>query len=318
MRGVKFNKYERVAGAFVLIALVGVGGIAVSAAVRQGWFEPRIHYTAHFTSADGLHDGTEVQISGLHAGAVDSVDLDKNNDVVVDFYIFAKFKDRLRQDSSVQLIRPFIIGERVLDISSGSASAALLAQGSVVPTMESMDLMTLVSGRNMDTYIRKMSGLVENMQILAEAFTDKKRAQSLVRTMDRMEPLIKNLNSMSVEVMKLSGQATHDNGVQNLVANLTVTTQEMNHILPELNRQNPNLAKDLASMSQNLAVVTQTLTPALQEVGPELPAASRRLIEALNQTVVTLKAMQKSMFMRSNVEEVLHDESTNQRLPASK
>ena len=316
MRGVKFNKYERIAGLFVVVAVLGVFGLALSAAVRQGWFEQKVHFTARFNSADGIHDGTEVQISGLHAGAVDDVELDKDNNIIVDFYVFGKFKDRLHEDSSVQLIRPFIIGERVLDISSGTTTLPVLAERSSVKTMETMDLMTFVSGRNLDAYMRKMGGMVENMQALAEALTDKKRTQSLVRALDRVDPLLKNLNVMSMEVVKLSNQATQDNGVQKLLANLTTTTEELNHILPELNKQNPNLAKDLATMSQNLALVTQTLTPALQEVGPELPGASRRLIEALNQTVVVLKAMQKSVFMRGNVQDVLQEESSK-RLPAS-
>jgi phospholipid/cholesterol/gamma-HCH transport system substrate-binding protein len=68
-------------------------------------------------------------------------------------------------------------------------------------------------------------------------------------------------------------------------------------------------------MTQNLAIVTKALGPATKAVEGELPGASVRLIEALNETVVTLKAMQKSFFMRSNVEEVRDEEA--KRLPAN-
>ncbi|MNT88931.1 hypothetical protein D3C72_2295660 [compost metagenome] len=69
-------------------------------------------------------------------------------------------------------------------------------------------------------------------------------------------------------------------------------------------------------MTQNLAVVTKALGPAVKAVEPELPGASLRLMEALNETVVVLKAMQKSFFMKSNVQEV-HDEEASRRTPAS-
>ncbi|MNL48442.1 hypothetical protein D3C87_1713010 [compost metagenome] len=61
--------------------------------------------------------------------------------------------------------------------------------------------------------------------------------------------------------------------------------------------------------------MTRALGPAMKEIEPELPGASVRLVEALNETVVVLKAMQKSFFMKSNVKEVLEEEA--QRLPAN-
>ena len=45
-------------------------------------------------------------------------------------------------------------------------------------------------------------------------------------------------------------------------------------------------------------------TPAINAVAPQLPTASKRAIEALDEVVVTLKAMQRSWMMRGNVKEV--------------
>lgn len=316
MRKVKFNKFERVAGMFVLCAIFGVAVTAVSVAIKQGWFETKVYYSTVFENADGIHQGALVQMAGLRAGAVDEVELQTNNKIRVSFYVLGKFQNRIRQDSSIQLIRPFLIGERVLDVGVGNETSSVLAANSVIPSTEAVDFMTLMSGRNLNAYLGKLGGILENMQILVEAFADKRRVESVVRTFDRIDPLIKNLNTMSVEVIKLSKQATHDDGVQKLVGNLATTTNEINRILPELNKQNPDLAKDLASMTQNLAVMTKALGPAVQAVEPELPGASVRLVEALNETVVVLKAMQKSFFMKSNVREVQEEESAR-RVPAN-
>lgn len=316
MRPVKFNKYERVAGLFVLCAIFGVALTAVSVAIKQGWFETKVYYTTVFETADGIHQGTTVQMAGLRAGAVDEVELEDNNKVRVTFYVLGKFQNRIREDSGIELIRPFVIGERVIDVSVGSEQSPVLAANSFIKSTETTDFMTLMSGKHLNAYLGKLGGILENMQILVEAFADKKRAQSIVSIFDRMDPLIKNLNTMSVEVIKLSKQATHDDGMQKLVGNLAVTTEEINKILPELNDENPKLAKDLASMTQNLAVMTKALGPAVQAVEPQLPGASVRLVEALNETVVVLKAMQKSFFMKSNVKEVQEEESTR-RVPAN-
>ncbi|WP_373999578.1 MlaD family protein [Bdellovibrio bacteriovorus] len=316
MMKIKFSKFERVAGLFIVVAIFGIILTAISAAVKQGWFEPKVRYTTTFENADGLHQGTLVQMSGLRAGAVESVELESDNRIRVSFYILGKFQDRVRENSTVQLIRPFIIGERVLDLSVGHDQFQVLPAQSAVKSLETVDLMTLMSGKNMNSYLSKLGGILESMQVIMDAFADKSRAESMVRVIDRLDPLMKNLNTMSTEVIKLSRQATHEDGVQKLVGNLAVTTKEINRILPELNEENPQLAKDLAVMTQNLATVTRALGPAVKAVEPELPGASIRLVEALNETVVVLKAMQKSFFMRGSVREV-RDEEAHERLPAN-
>lgn len=312
----KFNKYERVAGFCLLFTVMGMVLTLVSAAVKQGWFESKFHLATTFENADGVHPGTVVQIAGLRAGFVENVELMGNNQIRVNFYILGKFEDRIRQDSVAQLIRPFIIGERVLDVSVGSETAPKIADRGVLRSEEGTDLMTLMSGKKLNATLGKISGMLENLGGLAEAFLNKDRTESMVKTFDRIDPLMKNMNTMSVEVIKLGQQLNKDQGIGKLIGDLSLTVNEVNRILPELNKQNPQLAKDLSVMIQNLAIVSRALGPALAEVEPELPGASRRLVETLNETVVTLKAMQKSIFMRGNVREVHEEEA--KRLPASK
>lgn len=312
----KFNKYERIAGFCLLFTFVGIVGTLFSAAVKQGWFESRFYLSTTFENADGVHPGTLVQISGLRAGFVDNVELLGNNQIRVNFYVLGKFQDRVRTDSTAQLIRPFIIGERVLDVSVGSEQTARVTEHSALKSEEGTDLMTLMSGKKLNQTLSKLSGMLENVAYLAESFLNKDRTESMVKTFDRIDPLMKNMNQMSVEVIRLGQQLNHDQNLGKVMANLTTTTQEINRILPDLNRENPELAKDLAVMIQNLATMTRALGPAVAEVEPELPQASRRLIETLNETVVTLKAMQKSIFMRGNVREVHEEEA--KRVPASK
>lgn len=316
MNKLKFNKFERVAGLFIILAIAGVILTALSAAIKQGWFEPKVNYTTTLANADGIHQGTLVQMSGLRAGSVQTVEFESDNRIRVGFYVLGKFQDRVRENSTVQLVRPFIIGERILDISVGSDEFPVLPGNSSIKSLETMDIMSLLSGKTMNSSLAKLGQMLESMQVILDAFADKSRAESVVRVIDRLDPLVRNLNTMSIEVIKLSKQATHDEGVQKLVGNLAVTTDELNRILPEMNRQNPQLAQDVASMMKNLAVMTKALGPAVKEVEAELPGASVRLIEALNETVVVLKAMQKSFFMKSSVQEVKAEESSR-RMPAN-
>lgn len=317
---VKFNKYERIAGIFVVSAIVGVAVTVVSVAARQGWFANKIYYTTSFAAAEGIHAGTTVQMAGINAGSVDAVELHDDNTIEVRFYILGKFEERIKQDSRAQLIRPFIIGDRVLEVTVGSQSSAVLPANSEIASRETLDIMTLLSGRSLGTNLEKLTGTLQNLAHMVEALTSKDRTQSLVRIFDRLDPLLANIDLMANEMTKLSRQATHKGNLQNVISNLSVTTNEINAILPALNKENPELAKDLAEMTRNLAGLSEdfkVLGPALKSVGPELPQATKRAVEALNETVVMMKAMQKSMLLRGSVQEV-RDEEAKARVPASK
>lgn len=312
---VKFSKFERIAGLFVLTAIIGGIATAVGVAVKQGWFETKTFYSTTFENADGIHQGTIVQMSGLRAGSVEDVELLKDNRIKVSFYLMGQYQDRVKTDSTAQLIRPFIIGERILDISVGSEDSPMIANNGVLPSTEALDLMTVISGKKMNVYFSKVSGLLENIEVILNAFKDKGRAQSIVRIFDRLDPLLNNLNTMSFEVTKLSKQVNKDESLQLVLSNLAVTTSELNKILPALNEANPEMAKDLGVLTQNLAVMMKALGPAVKAVEPDLPQTSKRLVEAVDETVVVLKAMQKSFLMRGNAEEVRDDEL--RRRPAS-
>lgn len=288
---VKFNYFERVAGLFVLIALVGGGLTFVSAAVKQGWFSEKVRFVTYFENADGLYQGTKVQMSGLQAGTVDEIELAEDNRIKVHFHVLGKFKDKVRKDTTAQLLRPFVIGERSLDLSVGNPKLERMMDGEVVTSIETVDMMQVLGGRNLGNYMKDTGDMLKNIKILMEAFLSENRTTQMVQIFDQLSPLMANINKMSLEVTKLSKQATNSGHLEMMMGNMVILTQEMNKALPKV-------------------------TATLNEVGPEMPATAKRAVEALNEMTILIKAMQKSLLLRSNVREVRQEEAL--RLPASK
>ena len=128
---------------------------------------------------------------------------------------------------------------------------------------------------------------------------------------DKLDPLMGNMNDMSKEVIKLSGQLTHKQNLKKTLAQAAILTKELNVILPELNRQNPDLAKNLAQLTKSLSVMTQdfkVVSGLLKDYGPEIPTVAKRALEALDEATILMKAMQKNFFLRSSVEDVNNEE----------
>lgn len=311
MMKVKFNKFERVAGLFVLFAILGCVVMAISVAVKQGWFEKKIHFHSIFASADGIHTGTTVLIAGLRAGGVDDVELLGNSKIRVSYYVLGKYQERIREDSKAQLIRPFVIGDRVLEISVGNPEMSIVAENTQLETEETLDLMTLLSGKRLGTSLEKLSEMLGNLQYLMEAFLDKNRTKSMLSIFDKLDPLMGNMSDMSEEVIKLSRQLTYKENLKKTISQTAVLTKELNVILPELNRRNPELAKNLAQLTKSLSQMTddfKSVTAMLKDYGPEVPTVARRALEALDEATVLMKAMQKNFFLRSSVDEVNKEE----------
>ncbi len=319
MMAIKFNKFERVAGLFVMIFIItSISGVIV-VAYKRDWTADKIFLSTEFENADGVHSGTDVLIAGLRAGSVEDVELLDTNKIKVNFKILEKFRSKIKEDSLAQLIRPFVIGERVLELTVGSPESPIVQEHAVMMSHETLDIMTVLSGRRLGDYLEAMNGLLANVKILVDAFTNKERTESIVKTFDQIEPLVRNLNVMSEEVIKLSRQATRRDHLGTVLGQLSTTTQQLNQVIPIVIDRAPQFEKDMNKIMQNIAVLTDNfrlLTPTIVQMAPSLPKTSRRAVEALDEAVVLLKAMQKSMFMRGNVEEV-REEETKHREPAN-
>ena len=113
----------------------------------------------------------------------------------------------------------------------------------------------------------------------------------MVQIFDQLSPLIGNMNTMSIEVTKLSKQATDADQMRAMMKNVVLLTQELNKTMP-------------------------VVSEAMKEMGPEMPKTARRAVEALNEATILIKALQKSLLLRSSVQEVREEEKS--RLPASK
>lgn len=92
----------------------------------------------------------------------------------------------------------------------------------------------------------------------------------------------------------------------------------MNKALPTVTRDMPELSENILLLTKNLNQLSndmKEIVPIIKEIAPEIPNASKKAISALDETVITLKAMQKTFFLRSSVREV--KEEAAKRNPAS-
>jgi phospholipid/cholesterol/gamma-HCH transport system substrate-binding protein len=293
---IKISYFEKMAGLFIVGAIALAVVLTLATALEKKWFSSKDIFYTHVESADGIRQGTMVHMAGLVVGEVAEVSLTHGAQVKLTLAIDKKFSAGLKEDSVARVTRPSVLGEKVIELSLGSEGAKALAIGASIPLQDGYDIMDLVSGKKLAPFMSKMDALMLNLSTLVTAFSDPKRTQAFIRMFDRVDPLINNMNKMSIEVAGLAHEA--------------------NQLLPQMRKASPEIARQMAEFIERLNALSGSVEPAMKEIGPELPRVSRRAIEALDEMVVTLKALQKSFILSGKVDDVRSEEA--HRKPATK
>ncbi|MDZ4678572.1 MAG: MlaD family protein [Oligoflexia bacterium] len=279
---VKFTRAEKIAGGFMATVLFGIAVTLCVVVYKQGWFASHVKYTVSFERAQGVFPGTKVEMTDLKIGHVESVEIQNDGQIIATISVLKKIQERIKEDSLIRVVRPFIIGDKALDLIVGTSSAKSLAPGGQIRSELSFDILESLDGRALAPYMKTFSEVAVSLKSLAEAFIDPKRTESLVKMFDRMAPLLDNLNNASLQFSSMSQQMTHNKNLQMAVENLAQTTLEMNKIL----KSSPDMAKNISEIVRTTSTVMQTLNqlmPAIQSMAPEMPKATHRAVEALNE-----------------------------------
>jgi phospholipid/cholesterol/gamma-HCH transport system substrate-binding protein len=135
------------AGLFVAGGL-GLAGVVIFLIGKEGrLFERHLPYNAAFENVEGLKLDSPVRLGGLDVGRIKAItfspDLgDKRIQVTME--ISSRFTERLRADSVARVGSRGVLGDKVIDISLGSAEAPKIPEGGEIPTGSSGDITSLL------------------------------------------------------------------------------------------------------------------------------------------------------------------------------
>ncbi|MBA2621711.1 MAG: MCE family protein [Acidobacteria bacterium] len=132
-------------GLFVLAGLLILGFLILNSTGDLNPFEKKLHLRARFPEADGLHEGADVQIAGVHIGKVERVALleTANPDepkveafLTVDSKLDGKpLTERIRTDSNAQMISVSLLAnDKMVNISPGTPRGAPVSENFVLNT----------------------------------------------------------------------------------------------------------------------------------------------------------------------------------------
>lgn len=123
-------------GALVLAAVVALGLAVLLIGDRQNLFQPKNRYYVRFVSVAGLRQGSDVQLNGVNVGSVERIVLPTDtgeNLLEVWLTVDARYEQRIRRDSVARIKTLGLLGDKYLELTSGSASTDPIPEGGEIP-----------------------------------------------------------------------------------------------------------------------------------------------------------------------------------------
>jgi phospholipid/cholesterol/gamma-HCH transport system substrate-binding protein len=160
-------------GLFMALALGLAGGVVFLIGQQTRLFDKQVMYRAYFESVEGLSDESPVWLGGLEVGRVAGVSFSKvpgEKRLEVQLELSSRYAERIRADSVVRLASQGVLGDKALDITVGSLTAAAMPEGSVLPVVEGGDLAALMKSASqvMENTVAVSETLREAVQIYAD------------------------------------------------------------------------------------------------------------------------------------------------------
>ena len=173
-------------GLFVLVALAAFLGAVYALGARARLFESRYTIHADFTEVGGLVEGATVRLAGVQIGRVSAVNLppQPGGKVRVDLTIARRFSDRIRKNSVARIETQGLLGDRIVEITVGDASAPAVAPGEVLASRDPADFGRIVAA-GAET-AKNVAALADALRETADQINKSKMIESAATTVNKL------------------------------------------------------------------------------------------------------------------------------------
>jgi phospholipid/cholesterol/gamma-HCH transport system substrate-binding protein len=190
-------------GALVLaaIAVLAIGIFLIGE--KNNLFSRKNRYFARFETVSGLGEGSYVQLNGVRVGRVQDIVLPQDPGeslIKVEFSLDRRYAERLRGDSTAQIKTLGLLGDKYLEVTSGSLDSPVIANRSEVPAAKPTSVDALVaSGEDVMANVTAISaslkvilGRMEKGQgllgeLVADTETGDKVSDRLIKTLESVQ-----------------------------------------------------------------------------------------------------------------------------------
>ena len=307
----------------LLLVAIAVGMMAIFlVGERRNLFSTKRDYLIRFDSVSGLQTGSNVQLDGVGVGSIAAIDLSesvKQTQIEIRIRVEARFGRRIRSDSMARMRTLGLLGDKYIEISSGTEAFPEIPAGGTIGTARVADVDRLrASGEDLVNNVTRITeqlttilGRMERGEgILGELTKDvepnRKVTTEFIATLDSIRgmfddfrggsgPLPRLLNDRALgaklegTVNRLDSLLTKTESGEGALAMLLTDAEQRERLersLLSIEHASANLEKATASFQEERALLPKLLGD--EAYGDKLSAELQALVENLNRVAEKL------------------------------
>jgi phospholipid/cholesterol/gamma-HCH transport system substrate-binding protein len=292
-------------GAVILIALAILTVAIFQLGQAANLFTSRYTLVALLKTASGLRVGGSVTVAGQLAGTVEKIEfLDVDADTVynlkVTFQLDERLQEQVREDSRGQLRTLGLLGDKTLDISTGTPQFSPLQEGDTVITLPSQDYEAVIAQAAsavddmvaLTTDLRQITGgIVRGEGTLGQFVTNRSLYNQLEITLSTSNRLLVRLQNPNGTFGKMLDDPTLHDQLVGMVASMDSLVTKLNAPTGTLGKMmsDTTLYANIVGMSRSADSLMKMLSGGQGTAGKLL--ADQALYDQILKTVTDLNAL---------------------------
>lgn len=259
-------------GIFVVLGLaLTMASILLIGSTKQLW-ESRTDYRTAFHDVAGLKPGAPVRTGGIDIGQVTSVGHGPDpNDarIFVRLSITKVEAERIKTDTIARVVNKGLLGDRMIELTTGSAGAATLPSSQLIASEEPADMFAAANKLAAET-----QETIAKLEPLAQALGDPKFAADIKGSAEDIHALLDTMVHGDGTMHRIFYDHTEADQVDHLIGGLQRASGRLDGVLADLQdvtshvRQGPGIAHALVYDGQ----LSKDAAGSLSEIHQDLAA----------------------------------------------
>ena len=150
-------------GIFIVLGLVILVGFVYYIGANQNLFGSTTRLKTVFKNISGLQSGANVRFSGINVGTVDNIQILTDSTVGIEFIVESSASKYIKQDGMVSIASDGIMGDKVVNVTSGSAGKKRVKDGDLLKSVEPLEF---------DAIIAKAEQMASGLNTITENVAD--------------------------------------------------------------------------------------------------------------------------------------------------
>ncbi|MGA2669306.1 MAG: MlaD family protein [Ignavibacteria bacterium] len=208
---------------------------------KQNLFTPTFDLKAVFETVSGLKEGSSVRFNGINVGSVNHIEIIGANKVAIIMTIDSKVKPFIKIDSKATVISEGLVGNKIVEITSGSNTQPGVKEGDFLETVrpiETEDILKSLkeTGENASHMIKDLADIVSKVN----------QGKGTLGELVNDESLYRHIDSTMMTFMQSTGE------VNRLLSTITNSVDVISGDIMGLTPKIKSITSDIAEISRKM------------------------------------------------------------------